>query len=557
MSIPNSIIIDDIKFELISYDEDAHEKRGSLLIHSTYREDGVKKTKPFYVYRSNSEMGFWRYSCIDDMESGHLFKGDYDYVQQTFIHLKLQEFINNNITIIRKEKYYPNQCNSRIMAEINDKRRNLDIEPFETVKIKCGDKVSEGAIRRELLETSSKILSKYSIGKISYLMPYNFENIFKAEVLKIKLNGHIWEVELINRLGGRNLKLYVLNYNIRTCNEEESNLYYENKIIPLILTHEGIITRLGTYLNYVHSGIFICKILEYKSQCESLHECTNSYRYVGNRYEDLTLLDNIKKGISLKTEKPENIPIFAGPTRYRKSDGEIEYRWMLKYLKYKDKYLKLKFQQGGDDTYITELKKLYPACIHDNGNIKDVLKYQQNGYATTYGEMDYPAIEKFNKLFNANGNMKYFIDFGSGRGKLPLFMADKVNKSIGIELVEERHNDAVKLKEDLLKNYSKITDKVELIGGDMFEYLKNIDKSTFDSPVLIWISNLCFGEEITTRLFNELVAKMPSGSIIGSSKIPNIIPSGIKAINVEGMYNKVSVPMSWSKSSSIYIYEIL
>ena len=227
-----------------------------------------------------------------------------------------------------------------------------------------------------------------------------------------------------------------------------------------------------------------------------------------------------------------------------------------KYLKYKDKYLKLKHQLGGNDLYITELKKEYPECVHDITTLKDANNYSKNGYATTYGEMDYPAIEKYNDLFNKDENIEYFIDFGSGRGKLPLFMADKVKvKSIGIELVTERHDDAIKLKNTLAKKYSEITNKVELINGDMFKYLENVNKGTFKTPVLIWISNLCFGEEITSRLFNKLIEKMPSGSIIGSSKVPNKIPDGLEPVNFE-KDNKVEVQMSWSKISNIYIYKI-
>lgn len=226
-----------------------------------------------------------------------------------------------------------------------------------------------------------------------------------------------------------------------------------------------------------------------------------------------------------------------------------------KYLKYKDKYLKLKQQLGGNDEFITELKKLYPECVHDVKTLKDAEDYSKNGYATTYGEMDYPAIEKYNDLFNKDENIDYFIDFGSGRGKLPLFMADKVNvKSIGIELVTERHDDAIKLKNTLAEKYPEITNKVVLINGDMFKYLEDVNKETFKTPVLIWISNLCFGEEITSRLFNKLIEKMPSGSIIGSSKVPNKIPNGLEPVNFE-KDNKVEVQMSWSKSN-IYIYKI-
>jgi len=227
-----------------------------------------------------------------------------------------------------------------------------------------------------------------------------------------------------------------------------------------------------------------------------------------------------------------------------------------KYLKYKDKYLKLKHQLGGNDEYIAKLKKLYPACVHDMKTLKDAENYSKNGYAITYGEMDYPAIEKYNDLFNKDENIEYFIDFGSGRGKLVLFMADKVKvKSIGIELVIERHEDAINLKNTLAENYPEITNKVELINGDMFKYLENVNKQTFKTPVLIWISNLCFGEEITSRLFIKLIEKMPSGSIIGSSKVPNKIPDGLEPVNFE-KDNKVQVQMSWTNSSNIYIYKI-
>jgi hypothetical protein len=235
-------------------------------------------------------------------------------------------------------------------------------------------------------------------------------------------------------------------------------------------------------------------------------------------------------------------------------------KYYYKYLKYKKKYLELKENKdkSNETNYILTLKKLYPSCVHDHGTIEyaDIDEIKKQEYATTYGEMDYPAIELFNNKFNPHNEIKYFIDFGSGRGKLPLFMAFYVEKSFGIELVKNRHDDAVKLKEQLAKEYSKFTNKVELLNTDMFDFLKTINKNTFKSPVLIWISNLCFSEKITSRLFNELLAKMPSGSIIGCSKIPNVIPEGIIPLNNENGTNKLIVKMSWSETSVIYIYKI-
>ncbi len=234
-----------------------------------------------------------------------------------------------------------------------------------------------------------------------------------------------------------------------------------------------------------------------------------------------------------------------------------------KYLKYKNKYNKLKNkinQYGGEpvDDYINELKTLYPSCQHDNGQIKDALKYQKINQSITYGEMEYQGIELFNKLFN-NTNIKYFIDFGSGRGKLSLYMASipNIKKSYGIELVTERHEYAIQLKDTLAKKleYSEFISKVELINDNMFTVLDTI---VIDEPALIWISNLCFDLKVTTDLFNKLSEKMKSGSIIGCSKKPSTLPERIVELISEGKTdNSLSVEMSWNKTSTIYIYKVI
>jgi len=226
----------------------------------------------------------------------------------------------------------------------------------------------------------------------------------------------------------------------------------------------------------------------------------------------------------------------------------------LKYLKYKKKYLELK-KDKYKQLYIIELKKLYPECLHDETTIKDGDKYYKDGYATTYGEMNYEGIELLNNKLNFDNKIKYFIDFGSGRGKLPLYMANFVYNSIGIELVVERHNDAIKLKNILSKNFEKITDKVELINCDMFKYLECVKKNNFNGGVLIWISNLCFSQELTKKLFDELVIHMPKHTIIASSKIPNILPIEIEPILFNNT-NKLDLSMSWSKNSQIFLYKI-
>ena len=85
-----------------------------------------------------------------------------------------------------------------------------------------------------------------------------------------------------------------------------------------------------------------------------------------------------------------------------------------------------------------------------------------------------------------------------GRGKICLYATaiPTINKSIGIELVTERHNDAIKLKTKLLK-YPE-TSKVEFINNNFLNYNLDAIKSL---KVLVWISNLCFDQETTNSIF--------------------------------------------------------
>ena len=109
-----------------------------------------------------------------------------------------------------------------------------------------------------------------------------------------------------------------------------------------------------------------------------------------------------------------------------------------KYLKYKQKYLNLSLQFGGNEelqkSYFEKLKVLYPNCIqytNDSDNYKN--------HQITYGEMEYEGIEKLYNKFNKDFELTNFIDIGSGRGKLCLYMAlfPQITQSIGIGTCNE------------------------------------------------------------------------------------------------------------------------
>lgn len=229
-----------------------------------------------------------------------------------------------------------------------------------------------------------------------------------------------------------------------------------------------------------------------------------------------------------------------------------------KYLKYKTKYNELKkelkklkksnnLQKGGNDTIITEyrkkLEKLYPSIVFD-GNNNNSNNSQNN---TTYGEMNYDGITMINDKFNTSNQFDTFIDIGSGRGKLVLWYAvqPNINNSIGIEIVESRHKDAIKLKEQL--GYPDITKSVQFICKDFAD----INFSSLIKPnsrVLIWMSNLCFSPTITDKIFSKIIKDFPKGTVICCSKETS--NTGVTLIE------KITVPMSWTSNSNVYVYRL-
>ena len=196
--------------------------------------------------------------------------------------------------------------------------------------------------------------------------------------------------------------------------------------------------------------------------------------------------------------------------------------------------------------FIQKLKDIYPNCKHDD-NV-DCSNYSNHyGQKVTYGEMEYDGIEKLYSIIEKkyNPNMDCFMDIGSGRGKLCMYMSAQPNidKVFGIEIVEERHNDANRLKNKL---NSEFTNKIELLNMDIFEMnlREHSGKNNF-----IWFSNLCFDQNIIDNIFEKIKNELPEGSIICCSKKPD---------NEIGLnyLESIEIPMSWSKESIVYIYKL-
>lgn len=171
---------------------------------------------------------------------------------------------------------------------------------------------------------------------------------------------------------------------------------------------------------------------------------------------------------------------------------------------------------------------------------------QYDGHTITYGEMTYEGLEALYTHILQYGDPSYFLDVGSGRGKLCLYMAAKPNilKSYGIELVADRVRDANRLKRSLA--VSPLAKKCEFLNANIFD-ISISDKIT--SPAFVWFSNLCFEPSTTEQIYTKLVDELPVGSVICSSKIPENPPMALRSLG------NMRIAMSWNTASNVFMYQ--
>ena len=181
-----------------------------------------------------------------------------------------------------------------------------------------------------------------------------------------------------------------------------------------------------------------------------------------------------------------------------------------------------------------------------SGSIADTSGYDPK-YALTYGEITQTGIKKLITIFNNKKNIseypsdrRTFYDLGSGIGKNVIIVAMSVPSitSKGIELVKDRHNMAMTVYGSLS---SSLQERIQFINGSLFDY--NISDAAW-----IFISNLCFTDEINKELSKKLIKEAQINTLIACSKELELDDS---------FYSlpKINIPMTWSNDSKLYFYK--
>jgi ubiquinone/menaquinone biosynthesis C-methylase UbiE len=164
--------------------------------------------------------------------------------------------------------------------------------------------------------------------------------------------------------------------------------------------------------------------------------------------------------------------------------------------------------------------------------------FDEKGYAITYGELTLDGLKTIMEKVN-NKNNKVFVDLGSGNGDIVINAIKEFPElymSIGVELSKTRHDTAF---EKYVKQPVKLQNKIKLLNNDILD--DGFDYSDFD---IIYISNLCFSENINIKLSDKIKRECKQNTQIFCSK-PLI---GINKINT------FRVRQTWTDNSVINYY---
>jgi hypothetical protein len=302
-----------------------------------------EKVNKFSVYLSRSNLGCFRLLYIT---YGHFAKGHEDYIQQTFIHLKLNDYINKCVPILSDVDYdytdrslnvYKylqqndtnfnmsknnifNMLNNSIFIQnlkniknhIDDNSRMIKKNPFieYNQQIRCGHEKKEdkNTIIKILRDFSNKLTDLYNYSENNFVCEHTVNNEldnYKIQFYKLNLNLKQKDYSNID-----NIILYYCNVEIEKFNGLITNSYIKtdrkNFKLPVFLTSDNKITKFGTFTNYILAGNYICKLFEYREQCKD-QLCTFKYQLIGDRYDNIFPFNIIKEPI--EPQKTLVIPV--------------------------------------------------------------------------------------------------------------------------------------------------------------------------------------------------------------------------------------------------------
>ena len=190
------------------------------------------------------------------------------------------------------------------------------------------------------------------------------------------------------------------------------------------------------------------------------------------------------------------------------------------------------------------LEKIYEGISGFGIPEQEVKFIKKSGGAPTYGEIKFESAQQLLDYFNPTEN-DVFYDLGSGVGKFVLhaYLAKNIKKSCGIELSGTRYEFAVKALGSAKKlGVFDPKREVSFLNDD-------IVNAPFDDATIIFMCATCYSDELMEKIAEKLI-KVGPGLRIATLREFKERPT-LKKIET------LKLPMTWSESSPVYIYEVV
>jgi hemerythrin len=317
-----------------------------LISNGIYHDREIVKIKQqdvfFYCYRSNSETGIWR------LLVGQFYKGTVDYVTASFIHIDLQQHINNH------HKHLPTETTDDIHSNVtkrddgddyyvtydllNDGTRVDNNDLFKPLQLcPSGTCFIKNDLKQKLEQIIKNTINDQTSKKLGLLLvEINQHNKYYETLLDIFNNKkqpsdkqsdkikqlidtfHVYmetyfiiDDSYCRNIGEYNFKFpkqdLTINHEFneyRIINKTDDTQKYklivskysihknEGYFIINMVPDDSKINKFGLYDKICSAGIFISKLFEYTQQCnlstsdkDSPVECKETYAYIGHYFQ--------------------------------------------------------------------------------------------------------------------------------------------------------------------------------------------------------------------------------------------------------------------------------
>lgn len=196
-----------------------------------------------------------------------------------------------------------------------------------------------------------------------------------------------------------------------------------------------------------------------------------------------------------------------------------------------------------ENKHIPAISELYQNisgfCI-ENYEAEEIKKL---GSSPTYGEITPEAVKSLIADLKLT-EKDVFYDLGSGVGKMVVqfYLESPVKKSAGYELSPTRNNHALRVKNNLATmGLLEKGRSLDFIQKDLFE-------ADLRDATIVYLPSTCFSDDFMKRLTEKLSYLKKGLRVLTLRTLP---PH--KSFMLRKTY---SLPMTWAKQVSVYLYEL-